>query len=369
MNIGYAFWGHLGDVKYDAECRPTNAPDGNAFYSWAIIKKFQEIGDKVFHLMPNRDHVGYAVEGDDLFKAWAQEDRVKMYRELEVGVDIRKMDLILLEWRWEIDGRNDWFTVLNTPTCAQMDYSIQNSILTEAKHCGVPVVVFDLDYKLTEQDIRDYDIRYVIELGDKWELKGNPFIKSKRVMIPFDFSHMNDFDVAPLPGMATDSVIYIGNRYERDWAVEKYLPIGSVVYGNWTVGGRDSEEKWPEYEFRNQLQVRGMRDAYSRGVVTPLLAKRGYCEMGFMTARLLEAVFYGCVPLFIEEFGMYNRKYLPEHLDDLVVNNMSDVVRLSRHLKEDEKLRAEIIGQLRTHLQFMDVSYFVERVLDLAKEG
>ena len=45
MNVGYSYWGFLGDKKLDEKFNEVSTPDGNAFYSWSIIREIQKRGN------------------------------------------------------------------------------------------------------------------------------------------------------------------------------------------------------------------------------------------------------------------------------------------------------------------------------------
>lgn len=383
MNVGYGYWGFLGDTKYKEDkggnIVPVSTPDGNAFYSWSIISELQKLGHNVVNLMPDRDEPGFSVYGPNLFSAWAKEARTQAYLNMQEGIKgfhfedsaieaikvelteaSELVDLVLWEWRWQIPGRNDTETLTTNPDLFQPDYLLQDAWLTHFKANNIPVIVFDLDYKLTTADIIKYSIAGVIELGDKWQ--GVGYCEAKRVQIPFGFRHINEFDVLD----PVDPIVYIGNRYERDWCVNKYLPKGSIVYGNWNEGGRESAKEWPNLTFRPRLQTADMQQAYAKAAVTPLLAKREYCDMGFMTARLIEAVFYGCFPLFLKEFKGYEA-YLPKSLQHTaMVASSYDVAKAAASLMEYPDSRRNMVYQLRYHLStFMDAKYFVQAILEL----
>lgn len=180
------------------------------------------------------------------------------------------LDLILLEWRWQINGRNN--LELEGKDGWQEDLKARNEILKQAKEYNVPVIVFDLDYKLTEDDVKKYGIKYVIELGNKWS--SSSLVKSKKVFIPFDFNCINEFDVKM---SCKNSLVYVGNRYERDWCIDKYIPEDledCMIYGNWKESGRDSEERWKNLNFGKRVQTSEMHDVYSDSIATILLAKK-----------------------------------------------------------------------------------------------
>ena len=376
MKVGYSYWGFLGDYKLDKLGNELSTPDGNAFYSWSIIREFQNRGIQVKALMPDRDAPGYAKYGRDLFCAWCRDERAKAYEKLEkvnyaenvnnlslVGTllsELNDLDLILLEWRFLIPGRNDG----ENPV--QPDYMIQDAILKIAKTKHIPVIVFDLDYKLTVDDIVKYDITSIVELGNKWTGK-----YCKRVEIPFAFDFINTF---PVNDECDCRLVYVGNRYERDYSVSKYIERykKAIVYGNWNESGRDSSKEWPTIDFRPRITQREMHKAYSNGDGTVLLAKDDYYGFGFMTARLIESIFYGVVPFFPEEFGnKVIRKYAGIYADFLkVTGNISllykmDSMRTTKFKLAGEASKSTIVNYLRRYLKFMDAKYFVNNILEL----
>ena len=372
MNVGYAFWGFLGDRKYNEKFEEISTPDGNAFYSWSIIKAFQDAGHNVFSIMKDRDRYGFKKENINLFSSWCKKERYKSYTNMSdldvlcsANGEFYGIDLILLEWRWLIDGRNN--LELEGKENWQEDLKARNEIIRIANELDIPLIVFDLDYKLTNEDIEKYNIKYVIELGNKWDSVSA--VKSKKVFIPFDFSYINEFEVKD---ECKNSLIYIGNRYERDWCIDKYIPEDlddCIIYGNWKEAGRDSEKRWSKLNFGKRLQTSEMYDAYSNSVATILLAKKEYCEMQFMTARIIESVFYGCVPLFIKEYGDGTiMEYAGKYSELLYVHSKEEVKEKINILKNDLQLRKKVILYLREHLRFMDCKFFVNDVISLVKE-
>lgn len=405
---GYSFWGYLGDIKFTRDGREASTPDGNAFYSWCIIGELQKRGYEVTQLMPDRDEKGFELMGEGLFESWVQYDRLYGYRLTEKVdlwdiidgcrndieyhkndrgflVDYMKsrvltrlettcdgMDFILHEYRMEIPGRNDISCIFGDNW--QPDYLIQECIFDYCISTHKKLILFDLDYKL-DYGIYEY-LRSngcpvkIFELGMRWQKTYEclpDVVNMKQVYIPFDFNHIDDVDLSR-SDKRKNNLIYVGNRYERDWCIDKYIPEeleGCVVYGNWLESGRDSHERWPYIEFGKRLQTRDMRRVYANSVATVLLAKREYCDCGFMTARILESVFYGTVPLFIEEYGNeVIQKYAGIYSSFLKVKDSKDVydkIYMLRFFRNGCCIN-EIIKYLRDYLNFMDVKYFVDAI-------
>ncbi len=374
MNIGYSYWGFLADVKMNNKLEQLSTPDGNAFYSWSIIKELQARGNNVYSIMPDRDKYAVTTLGKDAFDAWATDDRYDTYSKMnhiEYSIDWKnaimndlfkiwdnyKFEYIIHEWRMPIEGRNTINAKSNVDW--QPDLFIQMCLLRYCKLHSIKLFIFDLDYKLKASNIIDKENTIILELGTKWEKSK---IKSHKVYIPFDFNHINDFEIKSFDERNTN-LIYIGNRYERDWCIDKYIPENFdnvVIHGNWKEGGRDSVEKWPRLDFRKRLQTSEMHDAYSNSVCTILLAKKDYCKYNFMTARIIEAIFYGTIPLFIQEYGFDTiHEYAGKYSMILTVHNKQDVINAITQIKQSSTEYNDIIQYLRDRLSKMDATYFI----------
>ena len=397
MRIGYSYWGFLGDRKYDDDGKILSTPDGNAFYSWSIINKLQSDGHTVFGIMPDRDEPGFRIEGINLFSSWCKNSRANAYLSLRSveyldffsydnrrymtrkklmdiwdSYDIKSFDAIIHEWRMPIIGRNT--AVDKDSENWQPDLFIQDVLAEYCFKNNIKLIIFDLDYKIPKDIVSDF-VRvtkniYIFELGNKWSsLAYETNGRCRKVYIPFDFRFMNLFKPKTT---FTDDIVYIGNRYERDWCINKYLKNvpGVKVFGNWLEGQRHSEKEWPTINFGKRLQTSDMHDAYSNSATTILLAKKEYCENGFMTARILEAIFYGCVPLFIEEYGEdVINLYAGCFANELTVRSSEDVIKKSKMFREDVSYRNKVINYLRTYLSFMDVRSFTRNVYNVISDG
>lgn len=394
MKVGYNFWGFLGDKKYSKDGELLSTPDGNAFYSWSIIKELLKRGCKVFNMMPDRDFPGICIEKENLFSSWCQNDRLNSYLgqiftfdyklktksfcnitkqdlfDVWDDFEVYNFDFILHEWRMEIPGRNDLESRYEWKW--QPDLFIQQCVLEYCRLHNITLIIFDLDYKFNENEVSLGDNIHVFELGNKFSGKE----WADKVYIPFDFSCIDEFE----PKLYnfddySNNLVYIGNRYERDWCIDKYIPTemkNVIVYGNWKESGRDSEKRWPNIKFGDRLQTSDMYDVYSNSIATILLAKKDYCENQFMTARIIEAIFYCTVPLFIEEYGDdCILDYAGAYSKLLTVRSKGDVIDVVYKLKHNSLLRHNIIYYLRKRLsKFMDVKFFVDKCFSvLVKKG
>jgi len=360
MNILYFYWGFLGDVKYKPNGELGSFPDGNAFYSWSIIHELQKRNNDVY-IIEDRDKIGYEKFNKDLFHSFAQNKRCECYRKLKIFNKNVKINYAIIEWRWPIPGRNT-LDVKGT-NIYQPDLEYMQNCIDYCNNNKIPFIIFDLDYKLQYEDIKKYDIKYIIELGNKWnKLYGD--IKATRVEIPFDFSCINEKPIK-MENFENDC-IYIGSRYERDWCMH-YLPKGTVVHGNWLEPGHgDPVNEFPNLVFKKRLSASEIFEPYNNSIATVLLAKKEYCSKQFMTARIQEAIFYGTVPLFIREYGKeLINKYAGKYSNILVVASDEDVKMKIDIFKTRPELRKQIIMYLRKYLRFMDCKFFVDDIQEL----
>jgi len=391
-SIGYSYWGFLGDDKYNILGDKISTPDGNAFYSWSIIKGFQAAGYEVIQVMPDRDYPGFKLRNSELFRSWCCSDRYLAYAHMSKSEDWMYLDyqehaneytsnmvwdiwrklglcdckFILHEWRMEVPGRNE-LRLKGVIPAWQPDLWLQEELISFCRTYDITLVVFDLDYKLEVQKLYEMldsgvDVR-VIELGMKWDAIGS--IKSSQVEIPFDFGRIDNFNVIDTRYCDKD-LVYVGNRYERDWCVDKYIPHRrgkTTFYGNWLEANRRSNEDWPYITFKPRAQLTDMHEIYSHSVATILMAKQDYCDNGFMTARIIECIFYGSLPIFIEEFGEKTiHKYAGGMASELTAHSVRDVNAIVRKYKHATRSRELAIMYLRKYLSFMDVKNFVSEV-------
>lgn len=358
-NVLYFYWGFLGDIKYKPNGELGSFPDGNAFYSWSIISELQDRGNNVY-IIEDRDAIGFKKQGDKLFNSFAKNKRLNCYKNLKIFNNDVKIDYAILEFRWPIPGRNT-NDVKNTPVW-QPDLEYFENCINYCNTNNIPFVVFDLDYKIKNKDIKKYNIKNIIELGNKW--KSSKLVKSCTVQIPFDFSYINEKEIKTKD--LQNDCIYIGSRYERDWCLH-YLPSGTVVHGNWLEPGHgDSANEFPHLDFRKRLNASEIFEPYNNSIVTVLLAKKEYCKRHFMTARIQEAIFYGTVPLFIKEYGNETiKQYAGKYHKFLKVKSSNDVLKIINIFKNDPNLRKEVIRYLRKHLRFMDSKFFINDIEQL----
>ena len=338
--IGYSFWGYMSDLKLGPDGRFASQPDGNYIYSWAIIDGMLARGYDVVRFGIDRDYEMVNRCGMAAFSSFAMPVRYRDYVALDTPEPLKSLDsaheyaqltedmlisiwenmgyddveFILHEWRMQTP-RNDE-RARETALNSEIDYGdytytpdlvIQRAVIAFCEKHGIPLVLFDLDYALGPLDacavmqILDGHVG-ILELGHKWELDGDHpdiMVRSWHTNIPFSGMVLREESTPPNVGVRNYDCVYVGNRYDRDDSMVKFF------------GGEDAPRlllcgRWdPEWVHRHlpnaqptgRIQPYMIRDVYGRSHVTMLLARPEYYRHGFVTARMVEALLGGCIPL------------------------------------------------------------------------
>lgn len=365
MRIGYLFRGYLGDVKLDADLREVSAPDGNATYSWSIEHECERRGYKLIPLGPNLDAPAAGIIGEGLFSSFSTRKRLLSYERMLIrgwsrlsDVKLPDLDLVLIEWRWPIPGRN-------TPADRgspnyQDDLERQRGVLYHYLNRGVPVVVWDLDHKLLRSDL------------DAW---GAPWGRGIRVIETAVRPRVETGAVRVEPPTVTADLLqhdideqrpshhlgYIGSRYERDETIDRWIrpitPPGThraKFWGKWEPVD-EVRTRWPGVTFAGRIGVRAFREAYSRVAAVPLLAKQSYYESGFITPRPWEAVLFGTVPI-----GLACHLGVDQYVDR-VVGDAQGLLDAATQLRNVSPIRRRVVREEAAHmLSRVDVRNFVD---------
>ncbi|MHB8407826.1 MAG: hypothetical protein ACYDHY_06885 [Acidiferrobacterales bacterium] len=365
MRVGYSYWGFLGDHREDADGNVLSTPDGNATYSWAIIHELQKRGHTVFAMQQDRDRPATSRYGKENFSSFSTEKRSKAYQNMvqTEGKTLPRLDLLLVEWRFPIPGRNT-SEVRGKPEY-QPDLDRQRDILAHYSKTPCEIVLWDLDHKLNMQDELDYNISAILETSV------TPVVgfgqERTRIEPPFVMADVLQF---PTQDADPDQLLaYVGSRYERDEVIDRYVgPVqtrypGRVhFYGNWTREPNISECKarWPGVQYHGRITPKDFGRAYAQAVACPLLAKESYLQTGFITPRPWEALLFGTIPVGLSEangIGQYTNFVAgPHDLVDMVADMSSESLH-TRHVWREE---------LAHKLSFMDVKNFVNTLEEFA---
>lgn len=366
MRVGYAFFGFLADMKLDEDGAELSTPDGNATYSWSIIWEMQRRGYMTFGMQDDRDYPAWKRNKSSAFASFSQEKRLSAYENVRQtrGATLPELDLLLIEWRFPIPGRNCGEPLGDRsfsydPFVHQPDLARQYELLKHYKQTKTKIVIWDLDHKLLKEDELQWRPDAILETSSKpLELS----MKRTKVEPPTVVEDLLQWPT--LPSDCYRKLVYVGSRYERDDVITEWIKPTSDCYpnevefwGNWMKTVDECRNLWPNVKFNDRITTRDFRRVYGTAVACPLLAKRSYLESGFITPRPWEALLFGTIPV---GFSTMNgvEKYVLEGCvardpDDLkhVIDWMSFA-----DLNDRDSCRKKNVEQL----EFMDVRHFVD---------
>ncbi len=375
LRIGYSFWGFLGDHKLDDDLKELSTPDGNATYSWALIHEAQRRGHVVYQMQHDRDQPAIGKYGVDDFAAFSQEKRMNAWTYMRrpdggrVTSFFPKLDVLLLEWRMPIEGRNcskleDGTLVFDTKV-HQPDLERQRQLLYHYAAEGTKIIVWDLDHKLTKEDEEFWSA----EIDAIFETSVQPrrlTMDRIRVEPPCLISDLLQFPTLPVDH--SRKLVYVGSRYERDDVIDEWIkpvsdrfPNQVEFYGNWLNTIDQCRERWPNVKYHGRITTNGFRDAYGTAVACPLLAKRSYLETGFITPRPWEALLFGTLPIGLGTHRAVNEYVLP----GMVASDADDMIDILDQLGHFGYNRDGLRRLNVEQLEFMDARHFVDKIEDV----
>ena len=367
MRIGYSYWGYLGDHKFDDEGNPASTPDGNATYSWALIWELLCSGHEVYQMQQDRDAVGWKLTGPNgLFSAFSTRKRHDAWSRMvrTDGVSFPELDVLLLEWRFTIPGRNTEADRLKPGW--QPDLDRQTRLLQHYRSTKTKVVIWDLDHKLTFDEERYWAPDAIIETSVKPREQS---MRRRRVEPPMVIGDLLQFDTVQVNPCL--KLVYVGSRYERDDIITEYIGPASdvypgqiVFYGNWLKSVDECRKLWPNVCYEDRISTVDFHAAYSEAVACPLLAKRSYIKTGFITPRPWEAILFGTIPVGIRQM---------HGIDQYAINNVEDGDEMTDLLYEMSQMtlrERDILRHESAHkLGFMDARHFVDVIEEIANEA
>lgn len=308
VRIGYSFWGFLGPGIIDT-------PDGGRSHRRALVDGLVASGHEVVFLQPNRDLHEAGLDLTDIYD-W--------------DTGLPDVDVLFLEWRWPILGRNT--TPCGTPghTC---DLHRQQELLDHYTSGGTPTVLWDKDRQLAPDDpLRRRRDVIVCEAA----LRPSP--GTVALLFPVADRVLDTADPAALAAGHRDlALAYVGNQYDRDDAFDAFFApaaarVPHVVAGKWTRASR-----WPQVDFVGRIAFPQVDSTYRRALATVTLLPERHARAGQMTQRLFEAVLAGCLPLTPTTIHGVDRFAPPElHVSDgrdvlAAVDRLSAVAGTGEH--------------------------------------
>ena len=267
--IGYSFWGFLGPGIADT-------PDGGRSHRKVLIDALLKDGHDIVFLQLDRD---------------LAEARDHIGDDYRFDVGFPDIDILVLEWRWPIPGRNT--TACGRPghTC---DLHRQDALVDHyTLDAGVPTVVWDKDLRLPE----DHRLRTVSNVQVA-EAALHARAGAVSLLFPVDDAVLDAADPAALVRYPRSlPLVYVGNQYDRDDAFDRFFAPPAATHRHRIVGKWTDTSRWPDLNFTGRIPFAEVAALYADALATVLLLPDRYSAIAQVTQRLPEAVLAGCVPI------------------------------------------------------------------------
>lgn len=328
--IGLSYVSYWGDQVEDVAC-------GHTIFLPDLIFALKESGyEKIYAMQDDLD------DGEPEFKNYRVTDRLDAYNMQEFTKELPELDMLLVEWRWKMPGRN-WFENGEAPE--MNDYLRQHQILSHYhNNTDTKIIIWDTDHKLTKEDEEEWHRAEIIECSFRpkhltrtrtsvfWPVDIQDYLlRDNTVHAPLSTTDKNTYPLDP-----NFIVSYIGNDYDRDEQLDKYigglcklLPSGTIqLYGNWLkypskIMGYT--KRFSGAQIHPKVTKAEMEYIYSRTTMVPLLSKDSYSKHGMVAYRVLETMYNGSIPVGVTEFADIEKLVLPE----LVVSSAEEMYQLA----------------------------------------
>jgi hypothetical protein len=302
VRIGYSFWGFLGNGI-------TDTPDGGRSHRRPFIDALVGRGHDVVFLQADRDRLE---AGDNLGGSYA------------FDASLPGIDVLFLEWRWPITGRNTTVCGSAGHTC---DLHRQAQLISHytVRH-QTPTVIWDKDRTLPDDSMLRRTPHTLI-----CEAALAPTPGAHSLLFPVAEDLLAQSDPAALAARPRDlALAYVGNQYDRDEHFDRFFApaadrVEHLVAGKWT-----DTDRWPHVRFVGRIPFEATAGVYGRSLATVLMLRERYAAVGQMTQRIFEAVLAGCLPLAPADIRFADR-FVPQ---ELIVRSGSDVIERLAYIRE-----------------------------------
>jgi hypothetical protein len=269
VRIGYSCWGFLGPGI-------TDTPDGGRSHRRVLIDGILAAGHQIVFLQANRD---LHEAGHDLTGSYSWDSGMPA------------VDVLFLEWRWPIPGRN-------TTTCATIGHTCdlhrQDQLLARyTTSQGAPTVIWDKDLQLPlAHPLRSAPNVAVCEAALQ------PRHGAASLLFPVRDADLDAADPAVLTASPRPlPLAYVGNQYDRDEEFGAFFAPAAARFPHRVAGKWARTSDWPHVNFTGRCPFPEVSLLYQSALATVLLVPGRYARAGQMTQRLPEAVLAGCLPI------------------------------------------------------------------------
>jgi hypothetical protein len=330
VKIGYSFWGFLGNGV-------TDTPDGGRSHRRPFVDALLARSHDIVFLQADRDRLE---AGEDLGGTYAFAD------------GLPDLDVLFLEWRWAIPGRNTTVCGTEGHTC---DLHRQAQLIHHyTVRRQTPTVIWDKDRTLRAESVwrRTTHTRVC-------EAALAPTHGAHSLLFPVAEDLVVQADPVALAARPRDLTLgYVGNQHGRDDSFDRFFApaaarVEHLVAGKWT-----QTDRWPHVRFVGRIPFQEAAGVYGRSLATVLMLPERYAAVGQMTQRIFESVLAGCLPLAPEGIR-YVDQFVP---GELVVHSGRDVIQRLTYLREiaGSQQHAELIAACMDRLRLFGLNKQVD---------
>lgn len=331
LRIGYSCWGFLGPGV-------TDTPDGGRSHRRTLVDAMITAGHDLVFLQANRD---LTEAGTDLRGTYHWEEHA-----------LPDIDLLFLEWRWRIPGRNTVPCGHPNHTC---DVHRQEQLLKYYTNQGLPTILWDKDQQLpADSAVRRNHAVTVAEPA----LHPSPGAHS--LLFPVADDVLDAFDpTRAAAGSRPWPLVYVGNQYGRDAAFDAYFAPAAARHPHKVAGKWTSTHRWPHVRFRGRIPFTAVDAMYRCAVSTVLLLPERYVRRGQMTQRLFESTLAGCIPLAPTDIRSVDR-FVPSALQ--VTTGAETTERVAHLTAATNDERAELLAACAARLELFRASHQIRHL-------
>jgi hypothetical protein len=341
VKIGYSFWGFLG-------AGVTDTPDGGRSHRRIFINGIIRAGHDVVFLQADRD---LDEAGDNLSGVYSWDS------------GLPAIDVLFLEWRWPIPGRNISRCGAEGHTC---DLHRQDQLLAAYTFGqGLPTVIWDKDLRLPYLDpLRQLPNVVVCEAALR------PGTGAASLLFPVADAALDAADPAALAAVPRPlPVVYAGNQYDRDEAFGEFFAPAAARFAHRVAGKWTRIAGWPHVNFTGRCAFADVSCLYRSALATVLLLPARYARAGQVTQRLPEAVLAGCLPVTpasIADAGAFTPPALHAADGQQVIDRIEHALAIAGTPRHAELLAAclDSLDIFRLSRQIAALDHVLERLTD-----
>lgn len=357
MRIAYSAWGFVGDGVVDS-------PDGGRLTRALFIEHLIKKGHIIVWVQQNRDIDKNKQPLFSNYINYSDNEQRQTLCNLQYSMEFPDVDVLFIEWRWQIKGRNCY--VDKTSDKYTPDLDRQNELLKHYMSTKATIVIWDKDEKMTLDDEAYIQVKRPLAktiILSPALFPESHIYKRKTLLFPCNLDKIRGTKLNEQKTL----IGYVGSQYERDEQIYKYINPVSFIYpsgvefaGNWMKYpelAKRNTHNFPAIIFYDRLLPKDMGKIYSRCMTCVLLCKSNYATHCHITQRIHEVASYGVIAI-----GLKEQKGIEKFiLKDNIVSDAYDLITRLKQLKEmTREEKQEILNQQIELLEPFDIKNVIK---------